>query len=282
MLHPRIRSILVPTDFSDASVVAFAHALRLALAFKAQLDVFHVEPKNDTTDWHWAPSVLETLIRWGELPAGATIADLERLGVHARRSIVSGLSAEQAIFQEIASSHADLVVLSTHGRSGLEGWLQPSVALPVAVEGAIPVLVLPPECPGFVRTNTGIGGIGRVMIAIDHRPHPAPGFDAAKLLLQLLPNPDIEIANLHVGEVLPETDLLSVPGDWKVHHWLDQGSAPDRIAARAAEWKADLVVAITEGRRNWVDNLRGSTVERLIRKVRTPLLIVPSDWTGEV
>lgn len=282
MLHPRIRSVLVPTDFSDASLVAFSHALRIALAFHAELDVFHVEPKNDTSDWHWAPGVLETLIRWGDLPEGSTAADLERLGVRARRSMVSGLTPDEAIFREITESHADLVVMSTHGRSGLARWLQPSVAMPVAVKGAIPVLLIPPDSQGFVRTNTGIGGIGRVMIAIDHRPHPAPAFDAAKLLLNVLPNPDIEIANLHVGEVLPETDLLNVPADWKVHLWLDQGSVPDRIAARAAEWKADLIVAVTEGRRNWIDNLRGSTVERLIEKVHNPLLIVPSEWTGEV
>lgn len=283
MLHPRIRSILVPTDFSDASVVAFSHALRLSIALKAELDVFHVEPKNDTSDWHWAPGVVETLIRWGDLPAGATGADLEKLGVRARRTMVSGISPDRAIFQEMASSHADLVVLSTHGRTGVERWLQPSVATPVAVQGAVLVLLIPPGVQGFVRTNTGLGEIRKVLLPIDHRPHPAPAFDAARLLASALPGENVELAILHVGATRPETDLLRVPAGWTVHHWQEDGVPVDRIIARADAWKPDLIVTVSEGRRNWLDAVRGSTVERILaREPKCPVLIVPAEWTGEV
>jgi nucleotide-binding universal stress UspA family protein len=283
MMKPTIDSILVPTDFSDAAVKAFSHALRLAIALRAELDVFHVEPKLDTTDWHWQPGVVETLVRWGDLKPGAGIPDLERLGVRARRAMTSGVSADTAIFQEMASAHADLVVLPTHGRHGLERWLQPSVATPIALKGASLVLLLPPRSEGFVDKQTGIGGIGRVLIPIDHRPHPAPGFDAAVLLAKALPNPDIEIATLHVGGTLPETDLLRTPDDWRVHHWLEPDGGPvvEHIVNRAKSWNADLIVAVTEGRRNWLDSLRGSTVERLLARTQTPVLVVPADWTGE-
>ncbi len=284
MLHPRIRSILVPTDFSDASVEAFSHALKIALRFGASLDVFHVEPKNDTSDWHWAPGVVETLVRWGDLPAGATDADLAKRGVTARRTMASGVAAEPAILQELAASRADLVVLSTHGRGGLARWLQPSVAAPVALKGASLVLLLPPGAEGFVRKNTGLAEIERVLVPIDHRPHPAPGFDAAVLLAEAFAGEKVQLATLHVGgDVLPETDLLRTPEDWTVHHWIDEGGVVDRIAARTEAWKPDLVVLVTEGRRGWLDAVRGSTVERLIdRGLTAPLLIVPSDWTGEV
>jgi nucleotide-binding universal stress UspA family protein len=282
MLHPQIRSILVPTDFSDASVVAFSHALRLSLALRAELDVFHVEPKNDTSDWHWAPGVLDTLIHWGDLPAGATAADLAKLGVNARRTMVSGVSPDRAIFQEMASSHADLVVLSTHGRTGVARWLQPSVATPVAVQGAVLVLLIPPDVQGFVRSNTGIGAIRKVLVPIDHRPHPAPAFEAARLLVSALPDQAVELATLHVGAERPEVDLLRVPSGWTVHHWLDEGEPVDRILTRADTWKPDLIVTVTEGRRNWLDALRGSTVERILAgEPKCPVLIVPADWTGQ-
>lgn len=284
MLNPRIRSILVPTDFSDASVVAFDHALKIATKFNAELDVFHVEPKNDTSDWHWAPGVVDTLVRWGDLPKGATEADLAKAGIRARRTMSSGVAADEAIFQELAASHADLVVLSTHGRHGLARWLQPSVAAPVALKGASLVLLVPDGVKGFVRHNTGLAEIDRVLVPIDHRPHPAPAYDAAVLLTKAFAGEAVELATLHIGgDDLPETDLLRAPASWKVHHWLEDGIVVDRLVARADAWKPDLIVVVTEGRRNWLDAVRGSTVERLIdRGLRSPLLIVPSDWTGEV
>lgn len=282
MLNPRIRSILVPTDFSDASVVAFSHALKLALATRAELDVFHVEPKNDTADWHWAPAVATTLARWGEVPAGASAADLEARGIRARRTMSSGHKPDEAIFQEMVQSHADLVVLSTHGRSGIERWLQPSVATPVALKGAVLVLLIPPGVKGFVNAETGAGALRKVLVPIDHRPHPAPGFDAATLVTRALAGETVEIATLHVGTEQPEVDLLRPDPSWTVHHWIDAGNPLDRIVAKAETWKPDLVVAVTEGRRNWLDGLRGSTVERLLERVKVPVLIVPADWTGTV
>lgn len=278
MQQPTIRSILTPTDFSDASVIAFSHALKLALKLKANLDVFHVEPKNDTSDWRFAPTVLETLSRWGVLPAGATEADLEGLGISARRSVTSGVRPDEAIFGEMVRGHTDLVVLSTHGRSGLERWIQPSVATPIALKGAVLVLLIPPGVQGFVNPDTGVGGIRRVLVPVDHRPHPAPGFDAARIVTEAVADQDVEFATLHVGTTRPELDLLRVPPGWTLHHWMTPGSPEEQIEATAKSWDADLVVMVTEGRRNFLDTVRGSTVERLLNRLRCPVLIVPAEW----
>lgn len=282
MYRPQIRSILAPTDFSDASVIAFAHALKLAVGLKAEFELFHVEPLNDTSDWHWAPKVIDSLVRWGELPPGSTAEDLQRLGIRARRTMTSGLKADEAIKQEIAEAHADLVVLSTHGRSGVRRWLQPSVATPIATEGAALVLLIPPGSRGFVHPETGAGGIRRVLVPIDHTPHPAPGFDAAALVTGAVPGESVELATLHVGPEDVERDLLRVPPGWALHHWSDAGDPVEQILRNARTWPADLVVMTTEGRRGFLDNLRGSTVERVIDRISCPLLIVPADWTGNV
>ncbi len=283
MLNPRIRSILVPTDFSDASVTAFVHALKLATVFKAKLDVFHVEPKNDTSDWRWAPGVIDTLVKWGELPAGATDADLAARGVEARRTMASGVAADEAIQAEIAASRADLVVMSTHGRTGLRRFLEPSVAAPIAAEGATLVLLLPPGAAGFVDVETGASIIERILIPVDHRPHPAPGYDAAVLLALPFVGGNTEVGLLHVGsDAMPETDLLRAPADWHVHTWIEPGEVVDRVAVHARAWRPDLVVVVTEGRHGWLDALRGSTIERILdANIDAPILIVPADWTGE-
>ena len=59
-----IHSIVHPTDFSDASADAFAHALRIALTAKAKLYILHVAMSPADEDWMSFPHVRETLARW--------------------------------------------------------------------------------------------------------------------------------------------------------------------------------------------------------------------------
>ncbi|MBM4369278.1 MAG: universal stress protein [Deltaproteobacteria bacterium] len=278
---PAIRSILLPTDFSMEADAAFAHGLRLAVALGAQLDIFHAEPKNDQADWRWAPSVAETLVRWGHLRRGATEADVEALGIRARRSQIVGQAADAAVLSEMSESHADLIVMASHGRSGIWRWIQPSVIAPVLRHAPVPVLVIPSGSDGFVDATTGEAGISRVLAPIDMRPHPAPGFDAALALANALPGPNRAFATLHVGAGRPETDLLLVPPGCELFHWFSNGDPVGEIARTAAEWQADLVVVVSEGRQNYLDTLRGSTVERLLDCVKRPVLVVPAEWTGK-
>lgn len=277
---PPIVSILLPTDFSIEADAAFAHALRLAVAMNAKLDIFHAEPQNDQADWRWAPSVVDTLVRWGVLRRGATERDVSALGIDARRTQIVGQAAETAILGEMAASRADLVVMASHGRSGLQRWLQPSVIAPVLRHAPVPVLVIPSGSRGFVDATTGEANVSRVLVPIDHRPHPAPAFDAGLLVARALPGERRAFATLHVGPGRPETDLLLVPPGIELFHWFADGDVVDNITRTATEWQADLVVLVSEGRTNFLDTLRGSTVERLLDRARVPVLVVPAGWSG--
>ncbi|MFZ5480110.1 MAG: universal stress protein [Myxococcota bacterium] len=273
----RIETILVPTDFSDADAVAFAHALKLALVIGAELDIFHVEPNNEQTDWHWAPSVLATLRRWGVLGAHAGENEMAGLGVRARRTVATGMSPDAGILQEMVSARADLVVMATQGRSGIETWTRPSVSVPVATRGSVPVLVVPSHARGFVSPGTGAGAIRRVLVPIDYRPDPGPAYAAVPDLVRPLAAEDVEVATMHVGSGSPQTAGLVVPETWSVRR-LDQpgGDVVDAIVRTAEAWEADLVVMVTEGRATFLDALRGSTVERVLQRVKTPVLVVPA------
>lgn len=275
---PTIHNILVPTDFSGESDIAFAHALRLTLAIKGELDLLHVEPHNDRSDWRWAPRVIETLVRWHYLDPAAETTDLAALGIRARKTLTSGTSADQAILAEIAASHADLLVLATHGRVGVERWLQPSVTEAVLRSRPIPVLLIPAGCKGFVDSETGEAVVQRVLVPINQTPNPAPGFDAAVQVLRAFGHESPEIATLHVGTGHPEAELLRPDPNWKIFHWNAGGGVVDGILYHASTWAPNLIVAVSEGRRNFLDELRGSTVERLVARAKTPVLIVPADW----
>jgi hypothetical protein len=81
---PIIASILHPSDFSVASEVAFAHALKAALIAKAQLTMMHVAP-NMTAEWTDFPGVRETLTRWGLLPPDSPRSAVPALGIDVRK-----------------------------------------------------------------------------------------------------------------------------------------------------------------------------------------------------
>ena len=276
--NAKIRSILVPTDFSNEAQVAFYHALRLAIALRAQLEVLHVEPENDQSDWRWGPHLVETLIRWGYLKTGATVADLAVLGIHVRKQLIVGTDVVTATLLEVARTHCDLVVIATHGRTGLSAWLQPSVAMPLALRGTVPVLVVPAGDHGFVDSDTGGIQLSRVFVPIDHRPHPAPAFDATKILLSALPEEPHIVATMHVGHKAPDSASFAADARWTVLNWTADGPVLDTLLEAAQTWDADLVVCVTEGKQTVGDMFRGSTVERLIHSLHAPILVVPDQW----
>src|SRR3712207_1845033 len=117
--------VLHPTDFSAASDLPFAHALKVALAAVARLSVLHVEPSDpEGVDWTGFPGVRSTLARWGLTEADSppeTVA--ERLGVRIRKVDLVDRDPVRGIVEFAAEHPVDLIVLATHGRDGLQRWL---------------------------------------------------------------------------------------------------------------------------------------------------------------
>ncbi|MCB9670875.1 MAG: universal stress protein [Alphaproteobacteria bacterium] len=132
--------VLVPTDFSDASLAALDEA-RAIVDDPAHLHVLHVLHPIHPAE----PGML-----WGAVDDGRRIAHVEE---HLREHLaVRGLSAAHAhctigdeglSITELASSlGADLVVLASHGRTGLSRVLLGSVAERVARHSPCPVLIV--------------------------------------------------------------------------------------------------------------------------------------------
>ena len=65
-----VKSIFHPTDFSEASEVAFVHALKIALVAGATLTMLHVEAR-PSSEWQDFPRVRGTLERWRLIPMGS-------------------------------------------------------------------------------------------------------------------------------------------------------------------------------------------------------------------
>ncbi len=273
-----IRSILLPTDFSNESQSAFAHALRLATVLGASLELLYVESENYKADWSWGPKVRQTLIQWGELPEDADDDALARLGISVRSVTAAGKEPTQAIMDEMVASHADLIVMATHGRVGLDRWLQPSVVAPMVKRPMVPVLLLPPGGLGFVEPNSGANMLDHVLVAVDNLPDPSPALKLAEEIAVAASPGALTFSALHVGKTeFPDVVLPKRP-DWKVEQIHAPGSAVEAILNLAASWPARLIAMTSEGENSLLDTLRGSHAGRVFSEARCPVLIVPAGW----
>ena len=143
----RFRRVLYATDFSKASKPAFTTALGLAKGNHASLLVVHAlafMPPSLGSDY-LPPRVIEQLEASAWAGARAELKKLvgsaRRAGVRASGVIVVGSPYEE-ITRAARSRRADMIVIGTHGRTGLTRALLGSVAMRVLATARCPVLTV--------------------------------------------------------------------------------------------------------------------------------------------
>lgn len=265
--------ILHTSDFSPASEVAFAHALRLALAAHAELDVLHVRPERGAPSWREFPGVRDTLHQWGIDGKGEAGAPAVRVG---KIVAVDGEPAHAAI--EFMQRHpTELVVLATGQRRGLERWLHKATAEPIARGSGAMALFVPERVEGFVSRGSGRVTLERILLPVDDLPAPQAGAEAIEALLGGLGCTDAVARMLHVAKPGARPEVwLPVPTACRWELVTRAGNPVDEIVAVAGAWAADLIVMVTAGHNGVLDALRGSTTERVVRQAGCPVLAVPA------
>lgn len=138
-----VRNILVPVDFSDASVEALRHAKELALTHGAQITLLHaveevvypsaygIEPANLP-----GPQVIDRVEQ--------NLAEIARTEIGYEHVVVQANVgyAPSTILDYAEGNEVDLIVIATHGRTGLERMLLGSVAERVVRRSPAPVFVV--------------------------------------------------------------------------------------------------------------------------------------------
>jgi nucleotide-binding universal stress UspA family protein len=273
--------IFHPSDFSKASEVAFAHALKLALESKAELEIMHVARHlaDSEGDVHWTdfPGVRATLARWGILPIDASREEVAKTGMDVKKVVLKGTDPVDSMAQYCRDHPPDLLVLATHQRDGLGRWLHKEVAEPLARRAHAMTLFVPHDGNGFISPENGTVTLRRILIPVDHEPSAQAALEEAFFLAKGLASSRVEFRLLHVGtdKGMPTLYLPHQP-DWKWEERLVAGDAVERILQEAAEWTPDLMALTTQGHRDFLDALRGSTTERVIRGARCPVLAIPA------
>ncbi len=275
-----LKNIFHPSDFREGSEGAFAHALKLALVAKANLSLFHVKPKATQEDWTDFPGVRSTLEQWGILPVGSKKEEVENLGLGIQKVLSGGQDPATSILMYMEQQPTDLIVMTTNQRVGFDRWLQRAVAEPIARHTArhtkVMALFIPSGKNGFVSPQDGTVHLNRLLIPVDQAPHPQQAIDASSRLAQIMKCTETEFAVLHVSTAknFPIVDFpMNTGGKWK--EISRTGTVVEEILSMANEYSADLIVMPTVGQEGFLDALRGSTTERVLREAPCPLLAVP-------
>jgi nucleotide-binding universal stress UspA family protein len=142
-----VRSILVPVDFSDCSLAGLTYAVRFAKEIGARIIVLHVAdlgPVMMTTGCgdYDSPTYIEAARRRCGDQMQAFLKRVDFDGVPVDTSAVAGF-CPAAIYQAAAKKRTDLIIISTHGRTGLRHAFIGSVAEGTVRNAACPVLVVP-------------------------------------------------------------------------------------------------------------------------------------------
>jgi nucleotide-binding universal stress UspA family protein len=271
--------VLLPTDLTDRGDLAFAHALRIALASAGQLCLVHTSPDRRMVgeEWEGFPRVRERLTRWEQLPAGASTEAVKRaLGLQVQKVDMPDRHPVHGVLELTDKRPFDLIVMASEGRDGLDGWLHPSVAEALARESRLPALFLPAGARGFVYPDTGEVALRRILVPVDRSPRPARAIALARDLAAVL-GARPETLLFHVGADR-RPSLASGPDqdEFTRTHVALRGDVVEEILRQADAIDADLIVMATHGHDGVLDVLRGSTTEQVLRRAHRPVLAVPA------
>jgi universal stress protein A len=146
-MDTHIHSIVVPTDFSRPSEQAVEYAGALATSLGATVHLVHVLDSPLSPEMAWATpaseavALYERLYREGRAKLANLAAILTKWGVTGTTEVRTGLPSEEIVHAAVDYG-ADLIVMTTHGRTGLSHLLLGSVAEDVIRHARCPVLAV--------------------------------------------------------------------------------------------------------------------------------------------
>jgi nucleotide-binding universal stress UspA family protein len=296
-----IRRILCPVDFSDCSRRAVDHAMAIARWYGGSVTALHVFPLPPVAAGPSGPILLEPVLL---TPATREqlLADTRKLlktesapGVATEAVLREGLAATE-ILEHARSMGADLVVMGTHGRSGVDRLLLGSVTEKVLRKASCPVLTVPHGASDAVPAAPVL--LKRIVCPVDFSDSSMRALDYAKSLAR---ETNALLTVLHV--VSPQ---LQVPFDYPVgdtsltlaefqKRWeqdaqqrldtvtqyevaytqeplLTRGKPWKEILRVSEERQADLIVMGVQGRGAADLMFFGSTTQHVVRQATCPVL----------
>lgn len=279
------KNILLATDFSECSERALSYATGAARRYGSALHFAHVVPIN--TYYLAGPDALGVALEQAQREAAAVVARLQREhqleGVQHHTWVLRGYVAE-TLAELIAREHIDLVVMGTHGRTGLSKLVLGSVAEEVFRKSPCPVLTVGPHVP---EARPG-SGLKAVLFATDFSADSARAlpyalsaareFGAELTLLHVL-EPGEEMAGDRPGrdarlKARLEEMLGSEAGKVRARTEIAGGDPAACIVEAAAQRGAGVILLGLKAPQMFADRLPWLYAYRIVSQAPCPVLTV--------
>lgn len=276
----KIEKILLPVDFSETAMIAIEHAAFTAQVFKAELVLLHVVEK------HWEKfSIVAPELRV-DAPSDLINAIEKRLedtasNIRAKYGVKSTcITADGNIFSEIISvakeHNVDLLVMGTHGTSGIVEFFVGSNTYKVVTEAVCPVI--------SVRAHAKKVGFQEIVLPIDDSMHSrqkvnhaivmAKHFAAKIHILGLADSDDqselkkFDIKLNQVADLLKKSDI---PFSCKT---INGGNQSKNTYDYAKSINADLIIIMTDQEEAITGRLLGTYAQQIINHSKIPVMSI--------
>ena len=296
-----IHRLLFATDFSDCAMKAEMYAARISEAYHAPVEIFHVLELYPGLDPEYP--INQVYVDQLRRETDAQLAGAERRfqdkRLKATGRYVLGVPSVQ-ICAAAAESHADLIVLGTRGKTGLEHLLLGSTAERVVIKAPCPVLTVclsgsrtgdassAPTSAGFHHILAPVDFSDCSLNALEYAVQVAKQLKATVTILHVLEpvSYGLDLTLIHTSErertrahIEAELDRLvqaiTLEGV-TVHRAIRGGTQADSLLHFIEENRCDLVVMGTHGRRGLSHLVNGSVAEAVLRRAPCPVLTVKS------
>ncbi len=281
--------ILCPTDFSEPATLALYYGRRLTDCFDARLVVLYADPFSPPP--YFTSTDLEDLAKTIEYSKGAAREYLARyVGEHLGRSSKVEIAVAEnqtvpAILLTAEEKKADMIVMGTHGRSGINRLVLGSVTEKVLHQTDRPVLT--------VRGKDGTAEFSAV--SIQHVLCPVNYTEVARQALEYAVGIskcfEAELLVLHVIEThsteIKEKDehgrlCAWIPDDIRSRCSLKEivrrGDAAEQIIEVASSASCDIIVLGAQHKRFHDTTVLGTTTIRVTQHAHCPVLTIVQRW----
>lgn len=290
--------ILVPLDGSELSEVALPYAEELAGRLGSDVTLLYVSDSIDDQYRRMRELYLDKVAEATRRAAAKFLDPSEKKKVKVSSTTLIGNPAEE-IVRYADKEGMGLIIMATHGRSGIGRWALGSVADKVVRSASQPVALIRATSPRPDIRKKGI--LNRVLIPLDGS---REGETAIPCIAELMANLKVEVVLFQVlatgyqtlaaegyeyvfyteqqmesDRVHAEAYLARVAARLKrpgvtVRSEIKFGNAADEIVSFAGNIQADMIAMATHGRTGIGRWVLGSVAERVVRAGNTPVLLV--------
>lgn len=287
----KIAKIIVPVDFSEFSEKAVAYALNLAEKYAAHITllhamVLHYEDIEEAQQFKEYEKLVEIQEKHALQQFKKHSQQANRQGIPIDSKILRGISAADALLEFINGSDYDLVIMGTHGRTGIKRWLYGSVTEKVVQHSTVPVLTIHSAWQKLT--------IEKILVPVDFSEYSkkaveaalefAKQFKARMVFLHVIAlevNPayyassydSLFIIDPHLQERSIKNLKEFTGGETKSAEYVTrEGRAYKEIVDYAKENECDLILMATHGLTGLEHLLIGSNAERVVRLAHCPVL----------